>query len=224
MDLLLRLLDDDIDAAERETLRAHVDGCPTCADRLRALRERSAGVSAWLARHDPPAPERSEYDLRVSTRTSPRRAWWAIAATVVLAVAVAAGPARAWLMARLGIGEPPAAQSSGDPAPSAMTATAFIPQGGVLAIAFDAGVRGRTLSVIQSTDSLATLDENPSRAEVVVGPDRLDVHDADQPPGAYRLTVPVSVTTVLVRVAGAREIVVHPEARTRVVDIPSGGA
>lgn len=218
---LVRWLDGELDTSQREGLRAHLDTCPKCAAKSRALKARSEHVSAWLASHDPIVPDRSRYDLRVPSRTPFWRHRWAVVIGVVVAVGVAAGPARAWLLARLGLGEARVTQTVGDrQVPT--TATAFVPRGSIVTVTFDAGVGGRTLAVRRTAGARVSLDAAESGAEVVVGPDRLDVHDAKEPPRAYRLSVPSTVSTVRVRVPGVADVVVHPDASPRVVAIPSG--
>lgn len=220
---LLCWLDGELDPSERDVLRAHVDSCSVCADTVRSMQARNERLSAWLVRHDPEVPGRSAYDLSPRTRTPRRHVRWAAAASVVLAVGVAAGPARAWLLARLGFGSPGTEEIADAPAPALTTATAFVPRGSTVTVAFDAGVKGRTLAVTRAADNRAALDAAESAAEVVVGPDRFDVHDAGQAPLAYRLTVPATVTTVRVHVAGAADVVVRPDSTVHVVGIPTGG-
>lgn len=220
-EILLRWLDDELDSSQREALNAHLDTCSTCAEALRALEARSEHVSAWLASHDPTAPERSTYDLHLRARTPFWRRRWAIVVGVVLAVGIAAGPARAWLLARLGLGGAAVTQTVSD-RQTPTTATAFVPQGSIVTVAFDAGVAGRTLVVTRSADGRASLDAAASSAEVVVGPDSFDVHDAHQSPRAYRLSVPSTVSTVRVTVDGADDVVVRPGPSARVVAIPAG--
>lgn len=222
VEALVRLMDDELDPADREALLGHLHVCPTCDDRLRTLESRSGQVSAWLARHDPPVPGDSEYDLR-PPRVPGRRSRWALAASIVVAVAVAAGPARGWLLARLGFSATPTSDVHRAQHPSLSTTTAFVPYGTTVSVTFDAGVQGRTLSVTRSADTLVSLAVSPSRAEVVVGPDRLDVHDAGQSPIAYRLSVPATVSEVRVKVNGADDVIVPVGGSMRVVAIPVGG-
>jgi anti-sigma factor RsiW len=222
IEILLGRLDGELDASRRAALDAHVDTCPKCAQTVRELEARSQYVSAWLAKHDPAVPDRSTYDLRLRAGTPFWRRRWAIVIGVVVAVAVAAGPARAWLLGHLGLTRARVTQTTDD-RQSPTTATSFVPQGSIVTVGFDAGVRGRTLMVTRSADSRASLDGTASSAEVVVRPDGFDVHDAHQSPLAYRLSVPSTVTTVRVKVDGAEDVVVHPEPSVQVVAIPAGG-
>jgi anti-sigma factor RsiW len=222
VEVLLGWLDDELDPSRREAVGAHLETCSTCAETLRALEARSEHVSAWLARHDPAVPDRSTYDLRLRSRTPFWRRRWAIVVGVVVAVGVAAGPARAWLLARLGLAGAPTAHSVGGGIQVPTTATAFVPRGSAVTVSFDAGVTGRTLTVTRSVDTHVSLDAAASSAEVVVGPNGFDVHDASQPPLAYRLSVPSTVTTVRIHVPGAQDVVVRPDVAVHVVAIPAG--
>jgi len=216
-------LDDALAPEARAGVAAHLRDCARCADRLRELEARSRGVGAWLARHEPPPPPREAYDLvaRPRTTSTPRR--WAIAAGIVLAVGVVAGPARGWLLGRIGLA-PDGPAASPPVATGETSTTSFVPAGDEVTVSFDAGATGRRLVVALGTDPLVTLRAPAPDVELLVRPDRVEVHDAHQPPRDYRLTVPAGVRRIRVRVPGARDLVLAPGpvGETRIVDVPPG--
>jgi len=220
---LVVYLDGGLEPGARADVAAHVHDCVRCADRLAELEARSRGVGAWLARHEPTPPPREAYDLAARPRTAsaPRR--WAIAAGIVLAVGVVAGPARGWLLGRIGLA-PDGPAASPPVATGETSTTSFVPAGDEVTVSFDAGATGRRLVVALGTDPLVTLRAPAPDVELLVRPDRVEVHDAHQPPRDYRLTVPDGVRRIRVRVPGARDVVLAPGpvGETRIVDVPPG--
>lgn len=227
--VLIAWIDDALDAEEAAVVAEHVDGCSSCANRLQSLRMRATDVGAWLARHDAEAPRPGAYDLGFHRRSGGRsglgvRTRWGLAAGIVLAVGLAAGPARGWLREHF----LRSSSAGGEAVPAAVmdavTGTSFEPGSDRLVIAFDAGVEGRTLSVAPTPGSRVTLEAPASHAEVVMRPDRLEIHDAAEPPGAYRISVPEAVREVVIRVPGAADIVLTADALegARTVGVPRG--
>lgn len=225
-EVLMAHLDDALGDADRAALDRHLDSCEECARRIRALADRSRRLGAWLQAHDPEPPSREAYDVTPPRRRVIRPRQWAIAASVVLAVGVAAGPARGWLLHRLGLADEGPVAEVAPPAVDATTGTSFVPRGGEVVLVFDAGVAGRRLMVSASEDSVATLVSPTSDAAVVLRPDRLEIHDAGTVGGEYRLSVPGGVSQVRLRVPGDQDVVIPVGAAApegRVVEIGSGG-
>ncbi len=216
-------LDDALAPEARAGVAAHLRDCARCADRLRDLEGRSRGIGGWLARHEPEPPPRAAYDLAARPHTASLRRQWAIAAGIVLAVAVVAGPARGWLLGRIGLA--PDGPGAASPSPAGeTTTTSFVPTAVEVTVSFDAGTGGRRLIVERGADPLVVLRAPAPDVELLVRPDRVEIHDAGQPARVYRLTVPATVHRVRVHVPGARDVLLSPGTtdEARIVDVPPG--
>lgn len=222
--VLVAYLDGVLEEDARSRVERHVDECDACRERLGTLERASARVGEWLAHHDPQVPRRTAYRLHDGPGSG-ARGRWALAAGVVLAVALAAGPARGWLLERIGW------DGGAEPAPEAalpveeVSATSFAPRGATLTLSFEAGVPGRRVLVRRAGDSLITLRAPGPDVALLVGPGRVDVRDGEAAGRDYRLGVPEGVERVVLRVPGADSVVVlpDPEGVERVVDVPPGG-
>lgn len=220
---LVAYLDGALEEEVRERMERHVETCGVCRERLREIEGRSDRVGAWLARHDPQAPPRTSYELhRARGSGSGRR--WGLAAGIVLAVALAAGPARGWLLERLGWRGAPDAPAGETTRVEEGAATSFAPAGTTLTLSFGAGVRGRRILLEPSGDSLVTLRAPGPDVALVVGPGRVDVRDAGTSGREYRLALPQRVERVVIRVPGADSLVVLPDAggAPTTVAVPTG--
>jgi hypothetical protein len=226
---LVAWLDGALEPAELARVRHHVESCAPCRRAAEDLRARSAAVSAWLARADVPPPRRDAYDLRPRggahgdrDRRSGWRVRWGIAAGIVLAVAVGAGPARGWLLERLGLEPDRPASTAPEAGLTERASTSFVPLGSEITLAFTAGVSERTLVVRRSPDARATLSAPHPDPELLVGPGGVEILGAAGA-GEYHLAVPAGIERVRIRVAGAPDRVVEVGAADRTVAVPSGG-
>lgn len=230
--VLVGYLDGALEPDERARLQVHLEACPACGERLRGLARRTERVRTWLSRHDPEVPGSASYEL-AGPRTSGRRGGrdsgvrgrWALAAGVVLAVALAAGPARGWLLERVGL-DAWFGSEGGDPTPvEEVSTTAFVPRGPEVTLVFESGVTGRRVVLERSPDSRLTLRVPGPDVELMLGADRVEIRDPDAAARAYRVAVPAPVERLVILVPGAEALVVGPRpgGGERVVEVPRGG-
>lgn len=217
---LVRLVDGELPSHEAHEVERHLDGCPSCVERFRALEQRDQRVRAWLTTHDPPPPARSTYDLEPRTR----RAWprWSAAASILLAVAVAAGPARAWLLDRIGAPDDAPSVAAATPAPASGAATSFAPDPGTLRLEI-VGARFPLQVVLErSPDELVHLIAPDDQSELLVRSSSVRIRDAAVPERVYRLSLPRSVSALrIVHDAGRVDslVAISPQLTRRMVDI-----
>lgn len=184
---LMRYIDAEGEADERQIWDRHLDGCATCRDAAGALRADSETVARWLVAADfegaatavAPAIEPARLEPLPATdddgapgRTARVRVWrdavgaspWLKAAVIVLLLAapVAAAPAvRDWLAERVGLSrtDAPALTSAVEAHDAAAPAVIrFVPAPGSFAVVLDAGPAGGTLHVERSTGPEALLE------------------------------------------------------------------
>lgn len=105
---LIRYLDLQLDDGERKAVLAHLSDCDTCVERLRALREQTEVVSAYLGRLDEGvlADELARARaLRAARQARPKRFGGlervAAVAAIVGVVTLGVEPVRAWVVERL---------------------------------------------------------------------------------------------------------------------------
>lgn len=223
--MLLRLLDHELADDAAEALRVHVATCLPCRDRLAALERRDERVRAWLEAHDDPPPARGDYHLGASAvaparRPAPRR--WLTAASIVLAVAVAAGPARGWILERVGL----TSSSTVDaPTAAATASTSFLPRSSTLLIDLVGPVSSRRVVVERSEDALVHVIAPDDAAELLVRPSGIRLVDATQGGRTYRLSLPASVSQLrIVHEATALDTLVTltPRVLRQVIDLGGG--
>ncbi len=219
---LIAFLDDAMDVEERLRVEGHLRTCATCDERVRRLRARSEAVTAWLQRHDTSPPPRSAYDLRPRRRASSVRGW-AVAASVVLAAAVAAGPARGWLLSRLGLRAPETPTVS-SPAPVSRDATSFRPTGPEISIVFTMEAGPRRLLFTRTDDSLVTVRAPGPEAELLLRPGSVEIRDPSPVRRDFGVSLPPFVQRVRVRMASASDTLIElPDAGgATTVDLPGG--
>lgn len=219
---LVAFLDDAMDVEERLRIEAHLRTCAACDERVQRLRARSEAVTAWLQRHDTSPPPRSAYDLRPRRRPASVRRW-AAAASVILAVAVAAGPARGWLLARLGLRSPDTPVTT-MPATSLRDATSFRPTGPEINIVFTMEAGPRRLLITRSDESLVTVRAPSPEAELLLRPGSVEIRDPSLGRRDFGVSLPASVERVRVRLAGASDTVITlpSGAVSKTVDLPGG--
>lgn len=221
---LVALLDDEMDGAAAKTARAHLALCADCSARLEALDRADRRVRDWMTAHDPAPPPRDAYVLEPARSAPSPRLRWAAAAALVLAIAVAAGPARAWILDRVGLDDRdvPAEEAGPLAAHEPGTAgTSFSPTSPEVRIDLTDidGARELTLAVHDGRRVHLLVPEGD--VEVLVRPDGLEVRDPARTHRRYRLEVPASVLRVrLVRPGPAGDTVLAPPAPGGTLVIP----
>lgn len=210
---LLRRLDGAQSAAESDEVARHLKRCGACRARLRELGSRDRAVRRWIIEHDPEPPPRAAYRLEEpmppARSRGPSGSTWAVAATVLLALAGVA-LAGTVLGRILDEGRAPAEpETVFTPAPEERAAaTSFVPVGSELVISFATPETGGRLTIHPTADSTVTLSVPSGEVELVVEAGTVRVRNAATASGAYRLWVPPSLRTVRLRVPGVGEEVV----------------
>lgn len=203
---LVRHLDREGDADERDRREAHLRDCPPCADRVRRLGEQSGLVGAWLARADHPHRPRSAPAPRHRTGMTP----WLRAAAIVLLLAAplaAVPPVRQWVADRIGLAvddEPAAATLATAPDPAHVIR--FTPAPGTFTVRVDAPAPGATLALGRSEGAEAVLEAAPAEesaagAAPVVSDDALRLPAT--PGRRWALRLPDAVDDVVVVIGGS---------------------
>jgi hypothetical protein len=240
---LIRLMDGEMDAAERGRVEAHAGACPECAARLHRLHRRSARLTGILLAADPEAPPAPTTPDELTLRrgrvrrdpAAPAQRQWLRAAAVVallLGVGIVASPLRAvvadWLGAQW---ERIAAAGAEEPAPPAAapadavvpgTRVQFTPQGAVFTVEVETAQAAGAVELRRAEGGTATAQQVGGAgepADLLVLPAGVRIHSVPGSTADYRITVPASVRTVRVRVGGSRETVLtadEVEAGTRV--------
>ena len=227
----VRLLDGQLEAAERPRVEGHAARCEACGARLRQLRRRSARLTGILLASDPqapPAPAHAPDELalrrtrRAGSAVPAARPWLRAAAAValLLAAGLAASPRRAvvadWLRAQWARIAAPDARDAA-PAMEAPTAAPevaesgarvqFTPQGAAFTLEVAAPQAAGAVEVRRAAGASATAEQTGggAQAELLVLPAGVRIRNAPGATADYRVTVPASVRTVRVRVGERRE-------------------
>ncbi len=208
---LIRLLDRECLPEEEEQIRQHLRDCAECRRSAAELERLSHQFGLALRRGDV-AGESSAVDAQAVARARfPRRMLQA--AAILLIVAVAASPARAWLvegwlaLRSLFTEAPAPGQPEGEPSIGVVETTAVV--------TFPAVGSDFSLEVV-STQSRGTvviaIDSVPSASarvlggdgseELVVLPGGLRILNAAASTASYEILLPLVVRNIAVRVAG----------------------
>ena len=249
---LLRFLDGEAAADEREMVARHLATCPDCAADAESLRAASAGVHLVLERDlgDAPAPPPLPRIVPPASghpraarpshyATSSRRL---LAAGILLAVALgaAAPPVRALVrslvtrvreaMAPDRVPSPPPAGEHAalppTPAPDEVLVE-FTPEGTEIVVDFGAAQQGGTLVVRTHDGESVVLSTTPGAPrDVLVLPGGVRVRNAPTSTHSYRLLVPAGLRRIIVRVGGETVSTTDADALRRgetVVRLGPGG-
>jgi len=128
-DDLLRYMDHQLDRTHQRDARLHLASCSACTERLQALEARAASVSGWLRELDAPVAEERREQARAAMQGARFRRRWlpavdpdslrmAAMIALLLSVAFATPPGRAWVREAMdrGGGEEPATVAEEAPA------------------------------------------------------------------------------------------------------------
>lgn len=232
---LVALLDDEMDGTAAETARAHLALCADCSARLEALERADRRVRDWMTAHDPAPPPRDAYEWQAALGPRTRRASkpgallsprlrWAAAASLVLAIAVAAGPARAWILDQIGLDDRDVPAEEAGPLAGhepGTAGTSFSPTSPEVRIDLTDIGGARELTVAVHDGPRVHLLVPEGDVEVLVRPGGLEVRDPSRTHHRYRLDVPASVLRVrLVRPGPAGDTVLVPPAPGGTLVIP----
>lgn len=223
---LVRYLDDEATATERERARDHLRECSTCHRRFEILSGRSAALSAMI--QDMEVPEREippPRDLtrgrsvsrrtRSSARTSP---WVLRAAAIVLLVAAPAmamvQPVRDWISTQWSelVAERNPTDDAAPNGTSPHGTVSFVPAGSTLALWLEREPGPGTLRIVTRETNRVTVETvgDPAGSRLVVLPDGVRIEGGSEPGARYVITVPHTLERVVVYVAGSEHAVVRP--------------
>ncbi len=213
---LLAWIDGDLDPPASDAVEAHLGECPDCRRRRTRLEGDARQVREWLRRADSPAPPPEAYarPWRAPAPGAGRPArHWIRAAAAVAALALAVGPARAWIARSLASNPPaPTREAPAPPAPAPAQApqatTAFRPEGARLTVGLGADGDAVRIRFEASPDDRVQLWAPWDDVGITVRPDRVDLSEVAGRSGTLRLAVPASIRGVtVVTPAGARRSV-----------------
>ena len=201
---LVRYLDEESESGERVEVGDHLSGCETCADRLSVLRTHARTVSIALRAADPAG--------HANPRPGPRWGLRAAAAVlVVLSIAGAVRPVRAWIVERavalwaaIGGGaeerEPPASGVE----PMAPSRVAFVPTGGSFILELAGRQTSGTIRLegVEGDTAYAAMIGGTGVGDLVVLPGGLRIVNPPASDGSYLVRLPRRLAGVSVVVGG----------------------
>jgi hypothetical protein len=224
---LIRLLDSECEGEEERLLRQHVATCTECKrryDRRARLSERFSLALMDLEESVPSRPVERRKQPEPYPRLAWLRLWWSrktvrvlTIAAVILALAAAVTPARAWVIAgfealkSLVGGEPRAAPLEQQDAP----VVHFALFGEEFLIEFSEAQSSGTLSLVVDTVGLAStrIIGDRRQDELSVLRSGLRVSNSAESSASYEITIPHTCRLLEVRIAGrlvARHEVTRP--------------
>jgi len=220
---LVRLLDREHSPDERAHWEAHVAACAQCTAEVDRLRDDADVVRGWLERAAFEQPLPHVHASVQVTRVRPVPAPWLRAAAMIALIALpvtavaAIPPLRDWLIAAIedlrGTTDvdvvTPARQAA---EPVAVDVIHFAVAPGSFTVQLDAAQPAGTLRIAYGQDATGALDD--PGVEAVFSETLLRVRNTVASDRSYTLRVPLSVTSVTVRI-GTRTIAVLDAAALR---------
>lgn len=210
--LLVRLLDGETDATERRDLEDHLDECPTCVERLDALRENAELVHEALR----------VWDDGVTRRRGRVPSWFRAAASILLLLGVAGAvqPVRAWIIDgaqaiwSVLAGDAPIAES---PTPGGrdeqpLATVSFVPRDVVFTLEVAARQFAGTLLIETGdrSEAEAEIFDGAGREGLLVLPAGLRIVNDPSSRARYVVRLPRSLAAVRVTVAGESTLALEP--------------
>jgi hypothetical protein len=195
---LVRWLDRESESDEQAATRVHLESCPNCSGRLARLEARSTAWSAALRAAD---------EIGSAARPGPRWGLRAAAAgLVLLSVAGAVRPVRAWIVERAvalwaTLGGGPQSQRLAAPAPLE-TAVSFVPAGGGFTIELSGRQTAGRLVVeaVPGDTARAAVSGGDGSEGLVVLPSGLRITGPTRSTASYRILLPARLGPVRVTI------------------------
>lgn len=226
---LLRYLDRECDAVEREDIQRHVESCERCVATLKMFEDYSERLSAMLPTLDvdPPADarERALARARAAAPEIRRTSSWkahlaraAVIALILLGLGLTVAPVRAWLAERLSEvqtlirGAQPAAQErpGQESAQGSPSTVSFVPAAGVFSIDIaEPQQKGAlTLTVAEGPRASAQVLGSAAGEGILVLPNSLRITNTSQSTADYAVTLPGRLTEIRLRIGGEETLTV----------------
>ncbi len=211
--VLLALLDGALEGAGRDEASRHLERCAGCARRLGVLERRLDALDEALAVLDEPAADWPPLERVPRRARASRHRWPRLPTAVAAALALLAGvaltpPVRARIAAGLSslVGAAGTGASGAEESPGAHGSVAFELEGETLRITVDAPQASGSLTVSLGTDArvVARTVGRTDAEELIVGPGSLRIGNDAGSLADYRVTVPATVRSITVEVAGRR--------------------
>ena len=214
--MLVRLLDGETDASERQDLEDHLDACATCMERLDSLRGDAELVHEALR----------VWDDGVARRRGRVPTWFRAAASILLLLGVAGAvqPVRAWIIDgaqaiwSVLAGDPPIAESAtpGGREEGSLATVSFVPRDAVFTLDIAARQSAGSL-LIETADRMeaeAEIFDGAGREDLFVLPAGLRIVNDPSSRARYVVRLPRSLATVRVTVAGESTLALEPAGMT----------
>ena len=233
--VLIRWIDGELDAPDRDRLEQHLAECERCAGRSEALRRRSARLSSLLAATAPavpawvpPHPEAAVLPLdaarqrRTRSHAQNHAPLLRAAAGVILLLGLGLGvsPVRAWVAHWVGErwGEATTMLGRGTPAgrpdpvgseAAAATRLRFIPKGREIMIQLASPQSGGSLLLLPHDGADVTVEvERGGGEDVLLLADAVEIRNTPASVAVYRVRLPAALERVEVRVGSSPQTVV----------------
>jgi hypothetical protein len=233
--VLIRWIDGELDAPDRDRLEQHLAECEHCAGRSEALRRRGARLSSLLAATAPAVPpwvpphaEAAVFPLdaarqrRTRSPAQSRVPWMRIAAGVLLLLGLGLGasPMRAWVAhwvgerweeatAMLGRETPAGRPDAAGSEAAAATRLRFIPEGREIMIRLASPQGGGSLLLLPHDGADVTVEVERGGAEdVLLLADAVEIRNTPTSVAVYRVRLPAALGRVEVRVGSSLQIIV----------------
>ncbi len=224
---LLRYLDRECDAVEREDIQRHVESCERCVATLNMFGEFSERLSAMLPALDvAPSPDASQRALARAREAAPefrRGSSWqahlaraAAIALILLGLGLTFSPVRAWLAERLSAvqtlirGEPAAQERSGPAGQASPSTVSFVPGAGVFSIDIAEPQQdgALTLTVAEGPRASAQVLGSVAGEGILVLPNSLRIDNTSESLADYAVTLPGRLTEIRLRIGGEETLTV----------------
>jgi hypothetical protein len=239
---LVRLLDGEGEAEERERTLAHTAICGLCAERMEMIRHRGARLSELLAGWEADAIEVPEPPLPLSdierarrrvARPAPLPGWMRLAAGIVLllGVGMAVSPLRAWVIERWAqvsaqlAGREVVEQPERPHGAASGHVVSFLPEGDEFLLQVDAAQAEGVLELLIEAVPRASAEISAGAAgeNLLVLPYGLRIRNAAGSQASYRVTLPAALRQVRVSIGDAPAVSYDPRTLTlparRVLDL-----
>lgn len=234
---LLAHLDAELEPGAEASVAAHLEECDHCRAKAERVGRDLRHIRTALTAADPTPPPATSYhrpwldaNAGADAGVGRRRRHWLRAAAVVAALALAVGPARAWIVDLLrpegpAVASPPAVEASPTPQPAAVATTSFRPTSAAVMLVLGPGARGVRVRIEAAADDRVGLWSPWDDIGITVLPDRMDVTGLEGRSGEMRLMIPAGVRRVTLGSAdGTRRDIALEEGVLPLVTGLGGGA
>ena len=210
------LLDGELSGSEKESLRAHVEGCEQCAPRMEAMKFAFRETGQLLTALDESPPPMSVDELieiaqrrHIPARRAPRGIAWAasvagLVVVTIVAAAIPGSPVRAIVQNLLEELGPASPQPTAPAEPWDAQAGVAITPDGAIEIIFDAAQSSGSIEVQLIQTDIARIEVRGDSVGFAVGDRSIRVENQNATAN-YRITLPEDLQQTVIRI-GTRTV------------------